>query len=185
MNEIKNPWQVLNKKAIYDNPWINVTEYDVINPGGGKGIYGKVHFKNAAIGVIVLDDEKNTYLIGQHRFVLNLYTWEIPEGGCPEGEDYLSAAKRELLEEAGLIAEDWVELMRSHLSNSISDEIAIIYLATNLSQGVAAPEETEDIKIKKVHFDEAVAMVDDGLITDAISIMAIQKLQLLMLQNKL
>lgn len=182
---MKNPWQIKASRSIYDNAWINLTEYDVINPGGGTGIYGKVHFKNTAIAVVVLDEDKNTYLVGQHRFVLNIRTWEIPEGGCPEGEDYLSAAKRELVEEAGLTADTWIELLRTHLSNSVSDEMAIVYLAQRIKVGDASPEETEDIQIKKLPFTEAVQMVAEGIITDALSIMAIQRLQLLVLQNKI
>lgn len=187
MSEIENPWKVTGTKAIYNNPWISVTEFDIVNPGGGEGIYGKVHFKNAAIGVIALDDDMNTYLVGQYRFVLGAYSWEIPEGGCPEGqESYLEAAKRELSEEAGLTAESWTELFRCHLSNSVSDEYGIIFLARNLKQGIAAPEETEqDLRSKKVPFSEVVAMVNDGRITDAISIMAIQKVQLMLLLNEI
>ena len=183
--ETINPWKINGQKNIYDNPWINVTEFDVINPSGGKGIYGKVHFKNAAIGIITLDEQMNTCLVGQYRFALNAYSWEIPEGGCPEGESYLEAAKRELLEETGLMAEEWTVIARSHLSNSVSDEVCTIFLAKNLKQGVAAPEETEDIQIKKVLFSEAVKMVNDGSITDAISIMAIQKVQLMLLSGEL
>ena len=183
--EVMNPWKINGQKKVYDNPWISVTEFDVINPSGGKGIYGKVHFKNAAIGVIVLDEAMNTWLVGQYRFVLNAYSWEIPEGGCPEGESYIEAAKRELLEETGLMAEEWTVILRSHLSNSVSDEECIIFLARNLKQGVAAPEETEDIQVMKVPFGEAVKMVSNGAITDAISIMAIQKVQLMQLSGGL
>jgi NTP pyrophosphohydrolases including oxidative damage repair enzymes len=185
MDKITNPWTILKEKPIYDNPWITLTEYDVINPGGGKGIYGKVHFKNTAIGIIALDEEMHIYLVGQYRFALDAYSWEIPEGGCPKGESYLDAAKRELLEEAGLTARSWREIMQVHLSNSICDEKGIIFLATDLQQGVAAPEETEDIRIKRVSFAEAVAMINDGTITDSISIVAIQKLQLMMLAKEL
>ncbi len=187
MNEIPNPWQIIGKKDVYSNPWISLTEYDVVNPGGGTGIYGKVHFKNAAVGVIALDDQLNTYLVGQYRFALDAFSWEIPEGGCPDGQEtYLEAARRELLEEAGLVAKDWQELQRFHLSNSVSDEYGIIFLARNLEQGTAAPEETEqDLRSKKVPFSEAVAMVNDGRITDAISIMAIQKLQLMLLLKEI
>ena len=185
MNDTKNPWKVLSEKPVYDNPWIKLTEYDVINPRGGKGIYGKVHFKNVAIGVIALDEVMNTYLVGQYRFALDEYSWEIPEGGCPEGESHLEAAKRELMEETGLIADDWTKLMTSHLSNSISDEYCIIFLARNLHQGEAAPDETEELKVKKIPFTEALALVENGAITDAISIMAFQKLQLMKLAGKL
>src|SRR4051812_21642290 len=100
--EQENPWQTLNAKAIYENPWIQLTEFDVINPSGGKGIYGKVHFKNLAIGVLPLDEDLNTYLVGQYRYTIDQYSWEIPEGGGNIGEDPLDAAKRELVEETGL-----------------------------------------------------------------------------------
>lgn len=181
----KNPWIVKGEKAIYDNAWINVTEYDVINPSGGKGIYGKVHFKNTAIGVIALDEEQNIWLVGQYRFVLNEYSWEIPEGGCPEGEDYLTAAKRELLEETGLVAQSWRQLMKLHLSNSVTDELAFVFLATQLEQKTASPEETEELMVKKMPFEEVVKMVEQGEITDAISVAAIQRVQLLLLLNTL
>lgn len=185
MVENKNPWIVKGEKAIYDNAWINVTEYDVINPSGGKGIYGKVHFKNTAIGVIALDEEQNIWLVGQYRFVLNEYSWEIPEGGCPEGEDYLTAAKRELLEETGLVAQSWRQLMKLHLSNSVTDELAFVFLATQLEQKTASPEDTEELMVKKMPFEEAVKMVEQGEITDAISVAAIQRVQLLLLLNTL
>jgi len=185
MVENKNPWIVKGEKAIYDNPWINITEYDVINPSGGKGIYGKVHFKNKAIGVIALDQEQNIWLVGQYRFVLNEYSWEIPEGGCPDGEDYLTAAKRELLEETGLVAQNWRQLMKMHLSNSVTDELAIVFLATQLEQKNASPEETEQLIVKRVPFPKVVKMVDEGEITDAISVAAIQKVQLLKVSNTL
>ncbi len=185
MSEVINPWKITGKKEIYDNPWISVTEYDVINPAGGNGIYGKVHFKNTAIGVITLDENRNTCLVGQFRFVLNEYSWEIPEGGCPEGESYLDAARRELLEETGLVAADWRLIVKSHLSNSVSDEYCVIFLAQNLTQEEANPEDTEDLRIRKIPFAEAAKMVDEGLITDAISVMAIQKLRLMFYLNEL
>lgn len=147
-----NPWKVNAEKLVYQNPWISLTEYDVINPNGGKGIYGKVHFKNIAVGVLVLDDHLNTYLVGQYRFTIDAYSWEMPEGGCPVGLEPLESAKRELLEETGLIAEEWTELFRMHLSNSVSDELSIIYLARQLTQGTAQPEETEQLHVKKIPF---------------------------------
>lgn len=182
---MENPWKVLGKQEVYDNPWINVTEFDVINPAGGKGIYGKVHFKNIAIGILVLDKDQHTYLIGQYRFAIDAYTWEIPEGGCPEGSDPLESARRELLEEAGLEALHWKELLRMHLSNSVSDELAIIYLATGLVQKTPDPEETEQLTIRKLPLDEALEMVETGVITDAISVAAFQKAALLQYQGML
>lgn len=180
-----NPWKINAEKLVYQNPWISLTEYDVINPNGGKGIYGKVHFKNIAVGVIVLDENHHTYLVGQYRFTLNAYSWEMPEGGCPVGSEPLDSAKRELLEETGLIAEEWTELMQMHLSNSVSDELAIIYLARKLHQGEAEPEETEQLVVRKIPFDEMVKMVDEGIITDSMTVAAVYKVQLLLLQGKL
>lgn len=181
----KNPWVINGEKNIYSNPWISVTEYDVTNPGGGKGIYGKVHFKNSAVGVIVLDESFNTYLVGQFRFPTDCYSWEIPEGGCPEGLDPLESAKRELLEETGLKADNWQLLMNMHLSNSVSDEWAIVYLATGLTQHEAAPEETEQLTVKKLPFEEAWQMVENGTITDSMSVAAIIKTKLLLAGGKL
>ena len=181
----KNPWQVIAEKKVYDNKWINVTEYDVINPGGGKGIYGKVHFKNIAIGIIVLDDELNTYLVGQYRFALNEYSWEIPEGGGALDTDPLHSAKRELLEETGLVAYNWTPILKMHLSNSVSDEYSIIYLARQLEQHTAKPEETEQLIIKKISFEKAWQMTDGGLITDAMSVAAIQKVKWMILDKQI
>ena len=183
IDEEKNPWKILNEKKVYDNPWINVTEFDVLNPNGGKGIYGKVHFKNLAIGIIVLDNDLNTYLVGQYRFPLNQYSWEIPEGGGDLNVAPIESAKRELLEETGLIASEWEQILTIHLSNSVSDELAIIFLAQQLEQRSPIPEETEELLIKKIPFEDAYKMVEDGTITDAMSVAAIQKVKLMLLSK--
>lgn len=175
----ENPWQILESKAIYDNPWIKITEHQVINPTGGKGIYGEVHFKNYAIGIIALDEDDQIWLVGQYRFPLKAYSWEIPEGGGPLDANPLASAKRELLEETGLVAQHWEELLRMHLSNSVSDELAIIYLARDFEQFEAQPEETEELLVKKVHFEEAYQMVLRGEITDSMSVAAILRLKLI------
>jgi 8-oxo-dGTP pyrophosphatase MutT (NUDIX family) len=185
MNEQHNPWQIVSEKPIYDNPWIGVTEYDVINPSGGKGIYGKVHFKSWAIGIIPLDEELNTYLVGQYRFALNQYSWEIPEGGCPMGIDRLEGAKRELLEETGLVAGEWTELLDMHLSNSVSDEFGKVYLARDLEQRTATPEETEQLAVKKIPFEEAYRLVENGTITDSLSMAAIYKIKLMLIDGRI
>ncbi len=181
----QNPWKIEQEQLVYQNKWISLTEYKVINPGGGKGIYGKVHFKNIAVGVFVLDEALNTYLVGQFRFVLNQYSWEMPEGGGILGTDPLESAKRELLEETGLIASSWSPLFKMHLSNSVSDELGIVYLARELQQGQAAPEETEQLVVKKIAFAEVVNMVENGEITDSMTVAAIFKVQLLLLEGKL
>jgi 8-oxo-dGTP pyrophosphatase MutT (NUDIX family) len=185
MNEHHNPWTVLAERAIYDNQWIGLTEYDVINPGGGKGIYGKVRFKNLAIGILPLDARGFTWLVGQYRFPLDAYSWEIPEGGGDPGEAPIESAKRELLEETGLLANDWSELMQMHLSNSVTDEFAHVFLARGLEQRQAQPEETEELTIRRLPFDEAHRMVERGEITDSISVAAILKVKLLLMQGQL
>ena len=185
MNKDQNPWTILDQQEIYENAWIKLTEFQVLNPGGGKGIYGKVHFNNFAIGVIPLDADMNTWLVGQYRFPLGQYSWEIPEGGGSLLEDPVEEAKRELLEETGLVAGEWTEILNMYLSNSVTDEHAIIYLAQNLEQRKPSPEETEKLEVKKIHLDEAIRMVESGQITDAMSIAAIQRVQLLIYQHKI
>jgi ADP-ribose pyrophosphatase len=177
--ETENPWQILSSREVYNNPWIKLTEHQVINPGGGNGIYGQVHFKNLAIGIIVLDEEDNTWLVGQYRFPLNQYSWEIPAGGCPLDSEPLDTAKRELLEETGMTADSWTEIQRMHLSNSVSDELAIIYLARQLRFGTAEPEETEQLEVRKMPFEEAYNRVLSGEITDSLSVAAILKLKVM------
>lgn len=183
MNSEENPWQILESNSIYQNPWISLTEHQVLNPSGGKGIYGQVHFKNLAIGVIVIDEFKNTWLVGQYRFPLNEYSWEIPAGGCPLGSDPLDTAKRELLEETGIKAKSWKEIQRMHLSNSVSDELAIIYLAEGLEFGLSEPEETEQLVVKKLRFEQAYEMLESGKITDSLSVAAILKLKIMLTEK--
>lgn len=180
-----NPWQVISQKPVYDNPWISLTEFDVINPSGNKGIYGKVHFKNIAIGIVPLDEEMNTWLVGQYRFTIDQYTWEIVEGGGPVCADTLLNAERELLEETGLVANSWTKILETHLSNSVSDEFGVVYVARDLSQFEAQPEDTEKLTIKKIPFEEVYQMVMNGEITDSLSIMAILKIKQLLQDNRL
>jgi 8-oxo-dGTP pyrophosphatase MutT (NUDIX family) len=172
-DRFSNPWRTLKTRVVYDNPWIRVREDDVIRPDGQPGIYGVVHYKNRAIGVLPIDDEGYTWLVGQYRYTLDSYSWEIPEGGGAEGEDPLEAAKRELREETGLEARSWRTLATAHLSNSVSDEDAIIFLATDLIPGEAEPEGTEKLELMRVKFDEALRMALDGEITDSMSVIAI------------
>jgi 8-oxo-dGTP pyrophosphatase MutT (NUDIX family) len=180
-----NPWTITSEKPIYDNPWINVTEYQVINPSGNPGIYGKVHFKTLAIGVIPIDEGMNTYLVGQYRFPIDQYSWEMPEGGGHHDVEPLESAKRELLEETGLKASRWTEIQRMHLSNSVSDEYSIIYLARDLQQFEAEPEDTEELLVHKVPFKEVYRMVCDGEITDSMTVAAVLKIRVMQLEGSL
>ncbi|MBE8716153.1 NUDIX domain-containing protein [Cellvibrio polysaccharolyticus] len=171
-NEIKG-WRTRSSNTVYDNPWIRLTHNEVITPAGTDGIYGVVHFKNTAIGVLPLDQDNYTWLVKQSRYSLGVSTWEIPEGGCPTGEEPLAAARRELEEETGWQARQWQELLTLHLSNSVTDEKAIVFIARDLYAGEQALEPTEDIEVKRLPFSEALAMVLSGEITDAISVAAI------------
>jgi 8-oxo-dGTP pyrophosphatase MutT (NUDIX family) len=170
-----NPWKVRSSTEVYSNSWIAVTEHAVINPSGGEGIYGQVDFKNIAIGIIPLDENDNTWLVGQFRFPLNEYSWEIPEGGCPHGESWIDAAKRELREETGIEAKDFTNISKVHTSNSVCNEVGYVFIAENLTFGKANPEETEDLKIKKVSLQDAVTMVMNNEITDSISVIGLLK----------
>jgi 8-oxo-dGTP pyrophosphatase MutT (NUDIX family) len=181
----QNPWKILADRDVYDNSWISVTEFDVVNPSGGRGIYGKVHFKNLAIGVIVLDEKLNTYLVGQYRFPVEHYSWEIPEGGGALNADPLESAQRELQEETGLIAKSWEKILEMELSNSVSDERAVVYLAWNVEQRQASPEETEQLELRKLPFDDVYQMVENGEIVDSISVAAILKVKLMLTDGRI
>jgi 8-oxo-dGTP pyrophosphatase MutT (NUDIX family) len=169
------PWRRVGRRVAYQNPWLTVWHDDVIRPDGAPGIYGVVHFANRAIGILALDEEDRVLLVGQHRYPLAAYTWEIPEGGGGLDESPLEAARRELAEETGFRAGSWRELGRAALSNSVTDEIAVFFIATELRAGAAAPEGTEELQTRWVPFDEAVAMTLDGRIDDALSTLAIQR----------
>ena len=173
-DETENPWTKISSKKIYDNRWISVREDAVIQPDGERGIYGVVHFKNIAIGVLAVEDEF-VYLVGQYRYALEKYSWEIPEGGCAAGEEPLHAAQRELEEETGLRALNWRKLGESYLSNSVSDELAVWFVATELQQGERRPEGTEKLEVRRVTFKEALHMVMSGEISDAVSQLAIMQ----------
>lgn len=168
------PYIIKQSTEVYDSPWIRVQHAEVVHPTGTEGIYGSVHFENIAVGVIPIDGFGNTWLVGQYRYPTQMYSWEIPEGGCPKTEDPLEAAQRELLEETGLKAIHWEILLENiQVSNSVTDEIAILYIAKGLSAHGAQPEEVEDLTIKKLPLEEAISMVFRGEITDSLSVMGL------------
>ncbi len=173
--EKRGPWTRLNSTVVYENPWLRVCHEEVLTPAGTPGIYGVVGFKSSAVGIVPLDDEGYTWLVGQYRYTLNRYCWEIPMGGSPAGEDWLATAHRELEEETGLRAQHMTELLRVDISKSVTDEIGVAYLARGLSPGEMALEPTEDITVRRLPFAEAVDMALNGGISDVLSIAALLK----------
>ncbi|MBI4405600.1 MAG: NUDIX hydrolase [Deltaproteobacteria bacterium] len=171
----ESPWKTTASQNKYENRWISVTEHSVVHQTGGPGIYGVVHFKHLAIGIVPIDEQGFTWLVGQYRYPLSAYSWEIPEGGGALDIPPIESAQRELKEETGIEAAHWQEILQMHLSNSATDERAIVYLATGLSMGASKPEDDETLEVKKVKFEEALAMVLRGEITDAISVAALLK----------
>ncbi len=173
-----NPWRRSSRRLVYENPWISVYHDDVVQPDGEPGIYGLVHFRHRAVGVAPLDAAGRVLLVGQFRYTLDRYSWEIPEGGGRFEESPEEAARRELAEETGYGGGVWRELCRAYLSNSVSDEEAILFAATNLEPGQATPDGTERLELRWVAFDEALAMIGRGEITDAMTMLALQRLAL-------
>jgi len=179
------PWQTHSVETVYDNAWITVTHREVTAPTGASGIYGMVHFKNTAIGIVPIDADGNTWLVGQHRYPLDQYSWEIPEGGSAPGEDPLATAQRELREETGIRAGRWTQLLEMHTSNSVTDECGIAYVAQDLDFGVQEFDATEDLQLSRVSLDTALAMVLDGRITDSLAMVALMKVRLLLDRGEL
>jgi len=173
------PWTRQARRVAYENAWIAIWHDDVTRPDGAPGIYGVVHFANLAAGVLAIDDDDRVLLVGQHRYTLDAYSWEIPEGGVPAGESALDGARRELLEETGVEATEWRELARLHLSNSVSDELAVLFVATGLSHGDATPDGTEQLVVRWLPLSEVLAMTLDGRITDAMTVVAVERFALL------
>ncbi|HSS35564.1 MAG TPA: NUDIX hydrolase [Patescibacteria group bacterium] len=174
-DETTSPWRRLSRRTAYENAWIQVHHDEVTRPDGRPGIYGVVHFRNRAVGVVALDATDRVLLVGQFRYALDRYSWEIPEGGVPFDEDALDGARRELREETGLEAATWREIATFELSNSVTDEVGQLYLATDLTVGEAMPEGTEDLRLRWVPLDETLAMVDRGEIPDAMSQLALER----------
>jgi 8-oxo-dGTP pyrophosphatase MutT (NUDIX family) len=185
MKEAKNPWTVVSRATAYENSWIRVEHNDVLNPAGKPGVYGVVHFKNHAIGVVPIDEDGSVILVGQYRFPHAVYSWEIPEGGGPAGATILESAQRELHEECGVTARNWLEIVGMDLSNSVTNEKGTAYLAWDLSHGPAQPEDEEQLHVIRVPFREALGRVKRGEIRDSLSVAAILRVALMTLQGEL
>ena len=167
------PWRVTQSREAFDNPWVTLRDHDVIHPDGTPGEYGVVHFKNMAIGVLPVDANGMVPLVGQHRFPHDKYSWELPEGGGRLGVDPLVSAQRELADETGLRAKNWAPLCAFDVSNSVTDERAVCFLAWELSEGEAAPEPSEALTVKKVFFKDLLEMVMSGEVSDSLTIVMV------------
>jgi 8-oxo-dGTP pyrophosphatase MutT (NUDIX family) len=185
VNETRNPWTVLSQATAYENAWIRVSHHEVINPTGGPGVYGTVHFKNHAIGIVPIDEKGKVILVGQYRFPTASYSWEIPEGGALESTSILESAQRELREECGIVAKCWLEILSIDLSNSVTDEHGTAFLAWDLHVATAEPEETEQLQVELVPFWQAIERAKRGEIRDSLSIAALFRVALMAIQDEL
>ncbi len=175
----------MKEEVRYETPWIRITHHDIIDPSGREGIYGTVHFKNLAIGVVPLDEDLNTWIVGQYRYPIEAYSWEIPEGGGRRDIPPVESAKRELREEAGIEASHWQEILRMDLSNSASDEHAILYIAQGLTFHPPQPDHDEELELKKLPFEELYGMVVRGEVLDSLTVAAVLKVKLMLLDGSL
>ncbi len=181
--EERGPWKTIRAEERYATPWISVSHHDVVDPSGAQGIYGVIHFKNIAVGIVPLDDQLNTWIVGQYRYPIRAYSWEIPEGGGKRDVPPLESAMRELREEVGIVAQRWTELLHMDLSNSASDEEAIIYLAQGLEFHEPEPDHNEELAMRKLPFSELYGMVMRGEVRDSLTVAAVLKVQLLLAQG--
>lgn len=183
--EDKNPWTTLSSEMVYESPWIKLTKHDVLTPHGTPGTYSTVHYKNLAIGILPLDKDFNTWIVGQYRYPINQYSWEIPEGGGHLDVAPLESAKRELHEETGISAAKWTKIQEMYLSNSVSDEFCILFIAQDLSFGESHPDDEEELQARKIPFEELYKMVVNGEVKDSLTVAAVLKVKLMMLEGKL
>ena len=183
--EERGPWKTLSAEERYATPWISVSHHEVIDPSGAEGIYGVVHFRNLAVGVVPLDADGNTWIVGQYRYPTGTYSWEIPEGGGKRDVPPLDSAKRELREEAGIEAATWTEVLRMDLSNSASDEHAVIYVAQDLTFFEPEPDHDEELELRKLPFSELFGLVMRGELQDSLTVAAVLKVELMLREGTL
>ena len=181
----RGPWTTLKEELRYETPWISVSHHEILDPSGQQGIYGVVHFKNLAIGVVPLDADLNTWIVGQYRYPVRAYSWEIPEGGGKRNIPPQASAERELREEAGIVASRWAEILRMDLSNSASDEEVVLYVAQGLTFFEPEPDHNEELVLRKLPFAELYAMVTRGEVRDSLTVAAVLRVQLRLVEGTL
>lgn len=168
-----DPWIVKGVSRAFENAWFVVDSHAVIHPHGAEGVYSVVRPRRVAVGVLPIDDEGYVHLVGQWRFPLKRYSWEMPEGGADPGEEPRACAVRELKEEAGLVAGALRPILEMDMSNSFTDEIAMVFLATGLEAGEAQPDPTEVLKRRRAPFLEVLDKVASGYIRDSLTVAAV------------
>ena len=169
-------WRAEPPQRVHDNPYFAVDIYDAVAPTGVAATYWVHHQKNLAVGVVPLHEDGTISLVGQWRFPFGAYSWELPEGGVPEGEAALEGAKRELREEAGLVAAHWTPILTLQSSNASCDELCQVYLATGFTTAPVDPDPTEMLVPARVSFGEALAAVAQGRIQDAMTVAGLLRL---------
>jgi ADP-ribose pyrophosphatase len=182
---LSDPFTIIASKIAYENAWIKVEHQEIIRPDGAPGVYGIVHFANRAVAVLPLEANGDVWLVGQWRRPLNAWSWEIPEGGVPFDEDLEAGARRELEEEAGLIAGTFLKVLEFDTSNCVTDEVGTSYIAYDLTQGTLAPDPTEVLSLRRVHFTDLLAEIDQGLIRDGPTLATVLRAHQLALTNRL
>ncbi len=167
---VVGPWRRRSRRVAYENPWIDVWQDEVDRPDGSAGIYGMVHFHGRAVGVVAIGDDGRLLLVGQHRYALDEYSWEIPEGGVEPSESLEAGARRELREETGHTAARWRQVARVTLSNSVTDERGALFLAEDLTAGTPEPDPSEVLEVRWATLDEVLAEIAAGEIHDVLTI---------------
>lgn len=187
VDEHHNPWSVRSSEVRYENPWISVRHDEVVDPSGRSGIYGVVSPRNLALGVLPILADGSVLLVGQYRYPLNRYSWEMPEGGGAKDVDPLVSIARELREETGHEASSWLAVMDITLSNSVTDERGLCWVAWGLRPHTtgAEPESTEDLAIWHVPYREAIEMVWGGVIFDSMTVATLAKVEAMRLRHEL
>lgn len=163
-------WRDAGSSVMFENPWMRLTRHEATAPTGLQADYVVMRPQNMSVGVLPIHEDGTITLVGQQRFALMNWSWEMPEGGAPFNEDPLEGAKRELAEEAGLEAVVWHPALKVEMTNSITDERAMAWLAWGLTPVPIAPDPTEIIRVARVPFGDLLRNVGNGAVRDMFTV---------------